>query len=192
MKMFDQFFIRIRLTIYYAFLSVIIIPQMVKIVSAESYYIALTGSDIHDGSLSAPWRTIEHAWRNSTGGDTVFVRSGNYSEKQIWLVASQRGIGNKNTFWTLINYPGETCVFTDTRFIIDDDYVRIQGLQLTGSSFIQAVSWSGLHEHVEIIGNTFTGSAPVPIYFNANKGRVEGNQIRPDYCHARHLCNAWR
>ena len=146
---------------------------------AETYYISVTGNDQNIGAIQTPWRSVEHAWKNSGGGDTVFVRGGNYPDNQIWLANGRRNTTVENPFWTLINYPGERCVFTDTRFIIDDDYIRIEGLQLTGSSFIQAVSWGGLHEHIELIGNDISGSTNVPIYFICNNGLVEGNTIHP-------------
>jgi len=146
---------------------------------AETYYISVTGNDQNPGSIQAPWRSVEHAWKNSGDGDTVFVRGGSYPDNQIWLSNGRRNTAVENSFWTLINYPGERCVFTDTRFIIDDDYIRIQGLQLTGTSFIQAVSWGSLHEHIELIGNDISGSTNVPIYFIGNDGLVEGNTIHP-------------
>lgn len=177
--MSGQFINRIVLMRHPAVLAGIIILQMVGIVSAECYYIALAGSDKNTGSISEPWRTVGHAWKNSGGGDTVFVRGGIYSDKQIWLAANQHSVKVKTSFWTLISYPGEECVFVDTRFILDDDFIRIQGLKLTGRSFIQAVSWNGLHEHIEIIGNDLSGSTTVPIYFNANKGLVAENHIHP-------------
>ena len=116
-------------------------------IPGNAYYIAPTGSDTNDGSLERPWATVKHAWRNSGRGDTVYVRQGTYSEgRDIWLAG---GNGNEAEFWTIKAYPGETANFTNARFIADDDYIRIQGLTLTGSSFMQAVSWDDLHDHIE-------------------------------------------
>jgi hypothetical protein len=88
-----------------------------------------------------------------------------------------RGEGVQNQLWTLKAYPGEIPIFKDNRFIVDDGYVRIQGLHLTGTAFFQAVSWSGLHDHIEFLDNDFSGAPGVPIYFNANKGVIQGNII---------------
>jgi parallel beta-helix repeat protein len=141
----------------------------------NAYYIAPNGSDSNDGSLERPWATVMHAWRNSGRGDTVYVRQGSYSEgRDIWLAG---GNGNEAEYWTLRAYPGETATFTNARFIADNDYIRIQGLTLTGSSYMQAVSWDDLHNHIEFLNNDISGSATVPIYFNTNNGRVEGNTI---------------
>ena len=159
------------------FISILII-SLSSFAFADSYYIATSGNDSNNGSLSSPWRTIKHAWRNSGGGDTVFIRGGTYSGGEIWLQNSNQGNGIANQFWTLKAYSGEVPNFTNARFIIDADYVRVQGLYLTGSSFIQSVSWGGMHDHIEFIDNDISGSPTVPLYFMANNGLVQGNKIR--------------
>jgi len=157
---------------------IFILIQFIHTISvADTYYISPTGNDNNPGSLTSPWHTVGHAWRNSGGGDTILVRAGTYSEVQLWFHMNSQGSTNEQQLWTLKAYPGEVPVFTDTRFIVDGDYIRIQGLHLTGTSFIQAVSWAGMHEHIEFLDNGFSGSATVSIYFNANHGLVEGNTI---------------
>jgi hypothetical protein len=154
---------------------------MIPDINAGTYYISSTGSDNNDGSSNLPWLTVSYAWMNSGGGDTVYVRAGTYTESQIWFHPNSQGSGNENQFWTLIGYPGETPIFENSRFIIDDNYIRIQSLHFTGKSFLQAVNWAGLHEHIEIIDNEFSGAPGVPIYFNANNGLVQGNYIHPQW-----------
>ena len=146
---------------------------------ADIFYISTYGNDNNNGSITSPWRTVNHAWNNSGGGDTVLIREGTFTESQIWLATARRGIGIENSYWTLKNYPGEIPTLINTRFIIDDDNIRVQGLHFTGTSFIQAVSWGGLHENIELIANDFSGSSTVPVYFMANKGLIDGNNIHP-------------
>jgi len=146
------------------FISILTILLM-SIAVADTYYIAPTGNDSNNGSLASPWLTVKHARKNSGGGDTVFVRGGTYSNGEIWLQKGNQGGGIANQFWTLKAYPGEVPVFANTRFIVDADYIRIQGLHLTGSSYIQSVSWY------------ISGSPTVPLYFMTNKGLVQGNKI---------------
>jgi len=162
-----------------AILVDILIMPLMSIAIADNYYIATTGSDGNNGSFSSPWRTVKHAWKNSGGGDTVFIREGTYTDGQIWLQIGTQGDGIKNQFWTLMSYPDEIVTFTNTRFIADDDYIRIQGLYLTGTSYIQSVSWAGLHEHIEFLDNDISGSPTVPIQFIANNGLVQGNTVHP-------------
>ena len=141
---------------------------------AGIFFVSTEGSDGNDGSLSSPWRTVIHAWRNSGGGDTVYVRGGTYIESQMWL---RGGGGSNNQFWTLKAYPGETPIFTNARLLPDDDYIRIQGLHLTGSSYAKVVSYSeGIHEHIEILDNVFTGASPA-LYYICNNGLVQGNTV---------------
>ena len=50
-----------------------------------TYYVAMNGSDLNDGSAGSPWKTISHAVRSyqQTGlnpGDEVIVRPGTYRE----------------------------------------------------------------------------------------------------------------
>jgi len=158
------------------FISMLIILSM-SIAVADNYYIATSGNDSNNGTISSPWKTVKHVWRNSGGGDTVFVREGTYNESEIWLQASTRGKGIESQFWTLMSYPGEIATFTNSRFIADADYVCIQGLHLTGTSYLESVSWGGMHERIEFLNNDFSGET-LPIRFMANNGLVQGNKIQ--------------
>jgi len=151
-------------------------------VNAKTFYVSTTGNDGNNGSISAPWRTIIYAWRHSGGGDTVLVRNGIYSERQMWLQMKTQGKGSENQFWTLKVFPDEEVVFTNARIIIDDSYVRIQGLVFRGdtggNSYIQAVSWGGIHEQIEILDNRFIGSQKKPpLYFIGNNSLIQGNTV---------------
>jgi len=139
---------------------------------AHNYYVAMNGNDSNNGSINAPWATILYAWKHSTGGDTVFVKEGTYSTAELWLQ------GNKNNFWTLKAINNKV-VFSNTRFIVDANYVRIQGFHFIGSSFVQSVSWGGMHEHIEFIDNYITSSSSVSLYIMGNNSLVQGNRIEP-------------
>jgi hypothetical protein len=144
---------------------------------AKTYYIAPSGNDGNNGSISSPWHTVKYAWSHSGGGDTVLVRGGTYSEgRDIWLVGGSGG--QSKQFWTLKAYPGEDAIFSNGRFIADDAYIRIQGLHLTKTSILQAVRWTdGIHEHIEFIDNIFEGTMSPAMYFIANDGLVQGNKV---------------
>lgn len=48
--------------------------------SATTYYVALNGNNTTgDGSISAPWRTIDHAITHVPDGSTILVRPGTYT-----------------------------------------------------------------------------------------------------------------
>ena len=168
-----------KLTGLITLLFVLIIP--IPSINGETYYVSSTGNDLNNGNVNSPWHTIAAAWVNSGGGDTVLVREGTYTESQIWFHPNSQGPGIKNQFWTLMAHPGEKVQFVNCRFIIDAGYVRIQGLEFSGTSFLQAVSWAGIHEYIEILDNEFSGVPGVAIYFNANNGLVQGNNIHPQW-----------
>ncbi|HEX2439540.1 MAG TPA: right-handed parallel beta-helix repeat-containing protein [Methylomirabilota bacterium] len=45
----------------------------------RTFYVATTGNDGFDGSLGAPWRTMQHAANVVRAGDQVIVRAGHYA-----------------------------------------------------------------------------------------------------------------
>jgi uncharacterized protein DUF1565 len=45
----------------------------------RTLYVATTGNDGFDGSLGAPWRTLQHAANVVRAGDQVIVRPGHYA-----------------------------------------------------------------------------------------------------------------
>ena len=51
---------------------------------AATYYVAKTGNNNNAGTLTAPWLTIAKALSTASGGDTIYVRAGTYSEGRIW------------------------------------------------------------------------------------------------------------
>jgi Right handed beta helix region len=46
--------------------------------NGKTYYVATTGSDTNDGSMTAPWKTIQNAGPTVGPGDTVVVLAGAY------------------------------------------------------------------------------------------------------------------
>jgi hypothetical protein len=145
----------------------------------NAYYIAPNGSDSNDGSFEHPWRTVNHAWRNSGGGDTVLMREGTYTES-FTLSSGSQGRGVAGQMWTLKSYPGEQARFTNATLIINANYVRIQGLVLegVGQDCNIDVGDSGVPDHVEIIDNVFTGRQSVRVVsFTGTNGLIQGNTV---------------
>ena len=102
-----------------------------------SYYVATTGSDDNSGSISAPWRTIQHAANTVLAGDTVYVRGGVYKEHVNIPVSGSLAAG----YTTFQSYPGETAIVDGTHLDIPDgqyglftiasqSYVVIQGFEI--------------------------------------------------------------
>ncbi|HWZ31471.1 MAG TPA: right-handed parallel beta-helix repeat-containing protein [Bryobacteraceae bacterium] len=57
--------------------------------SAATYYVATTGSDGHSGTLSQPWKTLQHAVNMVSPGDTILVEAGTYAGCRIGVSGSQ-------------------------------------------------------------------------------------------------------
>ncbi|HEY1708671.1 MAG TPA: right-handed parallel beta-helix repeat-containing protein [Rhizomicrobium sp.] len=78
------------------------------------YYVAPNGSDTAAGSLSAPWKTIQHAATVAVAGDTVRVRQGVYNEHVAFRTSGNTAQG----YITFENYPGETATVDGTGLTI--------------------------------------------------------------------------
>lgn len=147
---------------------------------AGSYYVATNGNDTNAGTARSPWATIANAMRKVQPGDTIFVRGGTYTEGEIWI---QRvyGMGGKNgKYVTISAYPGERPIFTDggRGMIIDASYVRVIGLEFQNGKSLYNVDWSGPTDHVEFIGNRFSGVFGYEaIGITGDHNLVEGNII---------------
>ena len=51
--------------------------------SANTFYVAIGGSDSNPGSQAQPWSTIQHAVDTINPGDTIIVKAGTYSGCRI-------------------------------------------------------------------------------------------------------------
>jgi hypothetical protein len=109
-------------------------------VTLTGIYVATDGNDsTGDGSITTPYLTISKAASVVAAGQTIFVRSGTYTEA-VTIDAD----GTAEAPITLRNYPGETVVIDGggtlpesyTGLItVNGDYVTVRGLQITNSAF---------------------------------------------------------
>lgn len=122
---------------------------------AQTYYVALGGANTNAGSITQPWATVEYAGQTAKPGDTVLVRGGTYTEGEVWLRAEFGHCGKDGQYLTIAAYPNEVPVFTNGQrpFIIDCDYLRVQGLHFRNSKSIGI--WG--NNHVQVVGNSFKG-----------------------------------
>ncbi len=76
----------------------------------DALYVSLSGDDNSgDGSLDSPWRTINYgvSQMSTSGGETLYVRSGVYYEFVEDFVSGTEGNPN-----VLMGYPGENVVIS--------------------------------------------------------------------------------
>lgn len=72
---------------------------------AKWFVDAARGDDAADGSETAPWKTLGHALRQLSPGDTLYLRGGTYYE-HVFLSRS----GTQQAPITIASYPGELAV----------------------------------------------------------------------------------
>jgi hypothetical protein len=91
-----------------------VITLVTQPATGTTYYVSTTGSDSNPGTLSRPWRTIQHAANTVTAGDTVYVRNGVYNE-----VVTMKSSGSESAgFITFSSYPGELASLDGTGLTI--------------------------------------------------------------------------
>ena len=110
-----------------------------------TYYVATNGDDANTGTISQPWRTIQHAADTMVAGDTVLIRSGVYNE-QIRTVSD----GNAADGYIVFSaYQDETPVIDGTGvetgnngFVIENSYIKILGLEIRNWNDNGITSWN--------------------------------------------------
>jgi parallel beta-helix repeat protein len=151
--------------------------------TGEIYYVSPTGSDGNSGSQNNPWANVQYAARKAKPGDTIFVRGGTYQEGEVWLRAKFGHGGAQGKMLTIKAYPNEIPVFVNSKrpFIIECDYIRIEGLHFKNG---KSIGFEG--NTVQIVNNTFTGlgygwaavnAGGTNILLEGNKCDIKGNTV---------------
>jgi parallel beta helix pectate lyase-like protein len=91
---------------------------------AATYYVATNGNDGNPGTLSRPWKTLQHAADRVAAGDTIRVRGGNYAG------ANFETSGTASRPIVLQAYTGETPVINANNPVTPD------GINLEGASYM--------------------------------------------------------
>ena len=119
--------------------------------NAATWFVSPTGNDEADGSLEAPFATVQHAHDQTSPGDTVFIRGGTYQIQES-QIASKRRIyarvihlhkgGEKGKPVIYSNYLNEQPVFDFSEvkpdnmrvhaFSINASWIHLKGLAITG------------------------------------------------------------
>jgi len=101
-----------------------------------NYYVSTSGSDSNPGTITQPWKTIQHAANTVSAGDYVYVRGGQYNERVTINVS-----GSSGNFITFQNYENENPIIDGTGltvppsdnglfFIDNKSYIIIKGFEL--------------------------------------------------------------
>lgn len=90
-------------------------------------YVSPTCSDANTGTLSAPWRTVQHAFNYAQPGETICFRGGTYPRTNASGYSQNlTRSGTSTSRITFTNYPGEVAIIEgSTR--VDAAYVTFLG-----------------------------------------------------------------
>lgn len=167
--------------------------------SNGTYYVSTNGQDSNPGSLSSPFKTIQHAADIAQAGDVVLVRGGTYKE-HINIEVS----GTSSKPIAFANYPGEKpvidgdynlpplpkagwakcgvdhCFHNDGLVDIKGDYIVFQGFEIRESlgRGIRVYKGGARPKHIDILDNKVHDirGAGILIY-HADHVLVEGNDV---------------
>lgn len=132
--------------------------------SGVTFYVSTTGNDTNMGTLSAPWRTVQHAANSVFPGDTVQVEGGVYNES-VNIPTSGNSVQGYITF---MSYAGQTAILDGT------------GLRVGSSGQNGLFTLSGTHNYLIIEGfeirnfkSSTKGKVPVGIDFEGSGSYIE-------------------
>lgn len=164
----------------------------------STYYIALNGNDLNNGSERTPWKTIQKAANEMQAGDTVYVKQGIYYE----LINIHKSGHSNSARIVYMAYPGDKPIIDGTGILIPDwkaliysgnyfnggtKYITLDGFEIRNSSWygirsILSSSWiiknCKVH-HIEKCGIVFHQSDSLLIKNNEvfSVGLNNGNGI---------------
>ncbi len=109
------------------------------VANATIYYVATNGNDSNPGTSAQPFRTIKEGMMALSAGDTLYVKSGTYSESiDTWRVPFANGTSWNNPITVAVN-PGDTVTIhpnTNSSFIWVADgqrkYLIVKGFVVDG------------------------------------------------------------
>ena len=113
----------------------ILLPRFVNGQTCQ-LYVSPTGSDTNAGTITAPWRTVQHAFNYAQPGERVCFRGGAYPmTNSAGYNQSLSRSGTSSSRITFTNYPGEVAVIEgSTR--VDAAYVTFLGTPVTAPGLI--------------------------------------------------------
>jgi serralysin len=104
---------------------------------AGTYYVSTSGSTAGNGSLKAPWPSVEYALGRVHGGNTIVMMPGDYQpfrvpESAAGTAAAPTVIKSQTKWKARIRSFGQYGVVTDSRA----PHVVLDGLEVTGASMV--------------------------------------------------------
>jgi hypothetical protein len=144
---------------------------------SATFYVATTGSDSNPGSITQPFKTIQHALNvATTPGDTVEVRAGTYNERLTFPASGSASGG----YITLEAYPGEHVLLSGQNAKDDDIGYGENMVQIINKSYIKLIGFeiandSGVGVGDDAFGVRVQGSGSNIQILNNNIHNITGS-----------------
>jgi parallel beta-helix repeat protein len=164
------------------FLSIILLLSLNANVRAADYYVVKNGNDNNVGSEADPWLTVQKAAYKAVAGDTVYVKSGIYTEL-VTIVNS----GTSGKYITFKRYPGNTVILDGTGNagwwgiinIVGKSFIKVEGFKIRNNT----VGWGVL-----VRGDGTSEASYIELTgLNVHSTAGEGIQVMADGNSAHHI-----
>jgi len=160
---------------------VIVAPPVTPINNSRIYYVATNGDDTRTinqaKNSTTPWKTIQKAVNNISGGDTVIIAGGAYNES---VTITSRLSGTVNAVTLFSNKTGESVIIEGGIANPNSSVVRwLSQLNISGVQYltikgikVQNVNWYGIRieassSNVTVDGCSTINSGASGIYVNS-------------------------
>ncbi len=168
--------------------SVILILTLVTAieVSGDTFFVSKEGNDNNSGKEDQPWSTIEKAAENLTGGDTVFIKEGTYSERVV-----PKNSGSEDNYIIYTAFAGDEVIIDGEEinlsrdsdglfYIFDKSYIKISRLKIinAGPNNNNAGVYVENSNHITIENNHTinTVSSGIGVWVSDNI-IIDGNEV---------------
>jgi parallel beta-helix repeat protein len=126
----------------------------------STYYVATNGSNTNSGSITSPFQTIAKGTSVLVAGDTLYIRSGSYSES----INSGSQTIPAGTSWAnapLISaYPSETVTLRGIGLFSNSlQYLIFQNLHLNAQQTTEETIYIHTVHHIRVTGCEITGAS---------------------------------
>jgi uncharacterized repeat protein (TIGR02059 family) len=158
------------------YIAILFLLALSSVAYSTTYYISPNGNDSNNGTITAPFFTLNKAWSVLQPGDIIYARGGVYRFNSQQRLTGKSGTASDTIrIWS---YPGERPVFTKgssfsvpsfpvSLIYIQASYIHIRGIEV--AYFTQATSsiWYGIaaqnsnHNKYERINSHHNGDGMV-------------------------------
>lgn len=163
----NYLFIIVSILLFYIMI-ICISKNVVKANEKAIFYVSTTGNDSNSGSISKPFKTIQHAVDIAQAGETVVVRGGIYFE----TVDIRNKNGNQSAYITIKAFAGETPILDGKNIDLSESQEYF--FMINKSSYIKILGFEMRNLYVN---DPDYYPAGVQIYNGSNNIEIRQNHI---------------